>query len=480
MSEFRYAAASIVLSDDAKPRIMLVRRNPELRFMGGHHAFPGGSIGEEDREAAQVLGLGEADEIAAIHAAAREVFEETGLLLSEGPLPDLDKVKAARIDVLNDERPFLDVLGEFGHKLNPERFVDAGLWVTPKFSPIRFHTRYFMVRHEGPSYDEVIEGEIVGVDWFTAQEARRHWRAGDIRISTPIAYVLQHLARMPLPEVLEPLRRTSVRETGDPARFEMRCGIHLLPLITPTLPPAQFTNCIVVGEDDLYIIDPGCHDEREQDHLIEHIDRLIAIGGKPAAIVLTHSHVDHVGGAQRLREHYGIPLWAHRATDDQLDFRIDRHIEDNEVIEVPGQPSWRLRAVHTPGHDPGHLAFIEETTRSLIGGDMIANPGTIVISQEYGGDMTEYLASIDRLLEEEFNIIYPSHGMPITKPKDRLQELKAHRLEREAKVKAALEEGHRSIEELLPVVYADTPKEAWPLATHSLRAHLARLGVDLD
>jgi endoribonuclease LACTB2 len=159
---------------------------------------------------------------------------------------------------------------------------------------------------------------------------------------------------------------------------------------------------------------------------------------------------------------------------------IDRFIADNDILPVAGNPDWRLRALHTPGHDPGHLCFLEETTRTMICGDMIANGSTIIISQKYGGDMDAYLRSLERMLGEDFDLMIPGHGMVFfEEPKRIVQHYIEHRLAREAKIQAALEAGERTLAGLLASAYADTPKELWPLAEHSLRAHLARLGVEL-
>src|SRR5207245_3788558 len=84
---------------------------------------------------------------------------------------------------------------------------------------------------------------------------------------------------------------------GEPiAEVEMRPGIVLVPLRTPTLPPATHTNCYVVGGDEVVVIDPASPYEEEQallDRIVEH--RTIR------EIWLTHLHNDHVGGANHLK-----------------------------------------------------------------------------------------------------------------------------------------------------------------------------------
>jgi glyoxylase-like metal-dependent hydrolase (beta-lactamase superfamily II) len=292
-----------------------------------------------------------------------------------------------------------------------------------------------------------------------------------------VAYVLGRLAAFPFPEVLEHLRYAGGHRPDRPTRMEFHRGIYLLPLLSPTLPPATHTNCVIVGERELVAIDPGAHNPEEIDLLKGQLDELMEQGGRLMAVLLTHSHIDHIGGAAFLRETYGAPVWAHEAAAAQLDFPVDRYLCDGEVVRVAGDPDWRLRCLHTPGHDPGHLCYLEETTRTLIAGDMMANPGTIVIAKGLGGDMTLFIESLERLIGEGYDLILPGHGMPMSRGREKVRKHLEHRLWREAKIKAALDAGASRIEELLEKAYDDTPKEAWPFAEQSLRAHLDRLGV---
>lgn len=479
----RPAAAAIILSAGPTPEVLLGRRNKGVAFMGGHHVFPGGRI-EEEPGHERVRGVADIEEAKAIFATVREAFEETGLLLTLGEAPSEAARRKAREDLHAGKRGFASILEEFGQAIDGASFRTAGLWITPPFSPIRFHTRYYLHVHEGPRYESVSseDGEIVALDWFPPAEARRQWHQGAIHISTPIAYVLRHLAAYPVEEALPWLRRTPDQEPGSPHGFEPRCGINILPLKTKTLPPATHTNCVIVGEDELYIIDPGAEDPAEQAQLDRHIERLELLGGRVTAIVLTHAHPDHVSGAAHLQERYRVPVWAHEACQEQLQMPLDRRLRDNEVIEIAGALPWRLRCLHTPGHDPGHLSFFEETTRTLLCGDMMANPGTILIAPAYGGDMTRYLDSLERLAGLDFSFTIPAHGLPLWSGggRERLLELIAHRLEREQKIQAAYDSGARTVAEMIAHAYDDTPVEAWPLAEHQLLAHCIRLRIDLE
>ena len=168
--------------------------------------------------------------------------------------------------------------------------------------------------------EELIEGEIVGLEWLTPAEARTRWLRGEIKLSTPVAYTLRQLAAVGLPRALAYLARGTERVPGEHNWFEIRRGITLIPVKSPTIPPATHTNCLIVGEEALYVIDPGAGDEAEVGHLRRQIDHLIEIGGKIEAILLTHSHPDHTCAADELRSAYGVPIMAHPAAADQLSF----------------------------------------------------------------------------------------------------------------------------------------------------------------
>lgn len=460
--------------------VLMGRRNLALRFMGGHHCFPGGRI-DDDEDLERISGYPDDELGRAIKAAAREAFEETGLLLVSGTLPDAELLRKARIELLDEGRPFTDILSEFDLHVNAEDFAPAGAWLTPGQSPIRFDTRYFLAHHPPGQREELIEGELVSLDWFQPHEARKHWHEGTIQIPDPVSVTLHHLAALPHPEYLPLMQRSNDRVPGTPSRFEVRRGITAVALKTATIPPAATTNCLLIGEEEILVFDPGSDDPEELAHLKSEIDHLIALGGRVGAVVLTHSHPDHIAGVDFVTNEYGVPVWAHRVVDSRVDFNIDRHIEDDEVLELPGDPGWRLRALHTPGHDPGHLSFYEETTRTIICGDMIANPGTIVVSEAYGGSMNEFLASLERLMTfEDADLILPAHGMPQGDPVDQLKKHHGHRLWREGKISDAYEAGARTKDALLAAAYDDAPKEALPLAEHAMQSHLTRLGLTLD
>src|ERR1700761_7387308 len=128
--------------------------------------------------------------------------------------------------------------------------------------------------------------------------------------------------------------------------------IRVVPLRTPTLPPATHTNCYLIGAGaSVIVIHPASPYDDEQARLDDFVQ---AHNLRPSEIVLTHHHVDHVSGATALAARHGIGVAAHAETAKRLRGRVtvDRLLDEGD--ELPGG----LRAVHTPGHAPGHLCFV--------------------------------------------------------------------------------------------------------------------------
>ncbi len=473
----RRAAAGIVHRGG---EVLLARRNDAIPFMGGHHVFPGGSMDKAD-DPAYVIGAKNTASGKSIFAVARELFEETGLLLARGTAPGLETLRKARSALHAGEIPFAGILERHGLRINAADFTPAGEWITPAFSPMRFHTDYYACAYSGEFSGEPLgpDGEIVEVEWMTPSEARRRWHLHQIKLSTPVAFILRHLAVLPMDEALPWLCKATGRHPDMPNLFETRPGITIIPVRTNTRPPAAYVNCVVLGEEELYVVDPGVADTWERQHLDDVLDHLLGLGHHVGAVLLTHPHGDHVGATEFFRVKYHAPVWAHAATAQELPFPVNRLLHDGEVMPIEGDPEWRVRCLHTPGHHPGHMCYLEETTHTLLCGDMMANPGTILISPDYGGDMNAYLQSLERLLQEDIEFTVPAHGWPTFREsgKDHLRWTLEYRLKREEKIKSALASGIQTMQELLERVYEDTPRTAWPLAEHQLRAHLARLGI---
>jgi endoribonuclease LACTB2 len=244
-------------------------------------------------------------------------------------------------------------------------------------------------------------------------------------------------------------------------------GVRVLALRTPTLPPAAHTNVYLIGPDDgpVAVVDPGSPYPEQQAIL----DRTL-VRSPPVAVLLTHHHGDHVGGATALAERWQIPIAAHPLTARRLAGKVAV-----TQLVADGDYAYGATAVATPGHADGHLCYaIGDAT---IAGDMVAGIGTILIDPSEG-DMAVYLASLERLLALPAMTLLPAHGPAIRDGHGKLREYLAHRRMREAMVEAALRDAPRPVSELVADAYRDTPRALWALAERSLLAHLVKLARD--
>lgn len=247
-------------------------------------------------------------------------------------------------------------------------------------------------------------------------------------------------------------------------------GVTRVPVRTPTLPPATHTNCLLVGDRRVAVIEPASPYPDQQ----RAIDRAIAKhGGQVVAVLITHHHQDHVGYAGALRDRLGVPLYAHRETAARVDFAVDRMLDDGDVVDLGD--GMALEAIFTPGHAPGHLVYLERRSGIAHAGDMVAGKGTILIDPSDSGDMTKYLDSLERLALIGAEALVPAHGPVLRDPVGVCRQLVEHRKMRERKVVAAIGTEGGTVGEVLARAYDDTPMLLWPLAARSLEAHLVKL-----
>jgi endoribonuclease LACTB2 len=478
VSDIAPAASVLLTRGRGSPQVFVVRRAAALRFFGGFVAFPGGRVDSAD---------------AAIPpdpqrtAAARELFEETGVLIArraDGSFPagGAELVRLRR-DLLDERLSFADVLRSCQATIHAEDFQPACHLVTPPFTPNRFDTRFFVAAlpWEAGQEAEVWPGELADGRWETAVEMLNQWQMGSELVAPPTVTILEVLRGQPihrLPELIAPLQASLDAGTIPPIYFAP--GVRMIPLRCHGLPPSAYTNAFLVGREKTYLLDPGPTDSVEQKHLFDILDAEISAGRSLTAIVLTHHHPDHIGAAAVCAERYQIPVWAHLWTAEALydKVRISHTLNDGDRLDLgtapDGSEDWHLRAIHTPGHAPGHLAFYDPQYRLLFAADMVSTLSSIVIAPPEG-DIAVYLDSLRRLLTLECRLLLPSHGSPTAQARKVLEDAIEHRRKREAMLLAALSETPQTIADLTLELYKGVPSNLIRLAELQMLAGLQKL-----
>lgn len=302
-------------------------------------------------------------------------------------------------------------------------------------------------------------------------------QAGVAHAAAPGGARFVEIARATASFELEPLSRAALAGLGapvDPPGCVRLCpGVRVIPVVTPTLPPATRTNVWVVGEESLVVLDPASPHVGEQRRLAETLE---ALGRPVERVVLTHHHRDHVAGARALADRFGVPVAAHAVT---AALTADAGVTETLVeADRVGRGQHALTAIFTPGHAPGHLCFHHGASGAVVAGDMVAGTGTILVDPDEGS-MTAYLASLERLRAFTPAALLPAHGPPILDADAKLVEYREHRLMRERRVVDALAgTGPATPRELVSYVYADVSPALYGLAERSLLAHLIKLVED--
>ncbi|HIG10994.1 MAG TPA: MBL fold metallo-hydrolase [Planctomycetes bacterium] len=483
LPKMRHSSAVLLTrGEGVELEVFLVERAPELRFFGGFWALPGGVVEGLDRRGETEIKL----EISA-RSALRELFEETGILAGSLAAAVAPKRRAElRAELLSSDAQgsrWWDLAGAVDRAVGDLRLICQ--FQTPLFAAVR-HTTPFFHLHLPLGQEPVIErGELVDGRFFRPEDLVSAWRRGELPVAPPVLYLLGMLRSGDLEDFHRRAKEAGAAVAGGQlhrARFSP--GLMLAPLLTDTLPPALTTNAIFVGEERVYLVDPATTDPHEQERLFETMGRWIAAGRKFLGLLLTHHHADHIGAVEATARRFGLAVMAHPETLRRLEFLgaqdgvVLNHGDELDLGHSPdGRGGWRLAVHHTPGHAPGHLVFIENRYRAAIVGDMVSTLSTIVIDPPEG-HMATYMASLRYLKDQKIGTLYPAHGPAHIFGDDLLGQYIEHRAEREAQLRLGLERGLATLDELLAVVYSDTPRELHSVARRSLLAGLIKLGEE--
>lgn len=532
-------AATLLLLREAEgaPEVFMLQRTASAVFLPGAYVFPGGALDADDaseRAFSRVRGLDDAQASARLGlpagglaywvAAARECFEESGILLAfdrdDRPVEPrrVDDLERLRRELNAGSLSFSEFLANEDLYIHAQEIAYYSHWITAPGRPRRFSTRFFVACAPAGQHGAHDRSETVHSVWVSARDALARGEKKEIELIYPTRSTLADLAGFRAPgEILEHAKGLGDIEVNaacwaldhegsqrlfrraDPPYFEIHWSdpeekgntcfviqpgipkrldryVTRITAPNPGVMTGPGTNTYLVGEKDLAVIDPG-------PALDAHVAKILEAGAGPGSsrirwILATHTHLDHSPAVAALKAATGAEVLgrpAPRGGSQDASFVPDRVLGHGDRLDLGGLC---LRALHTPGHASNHLCYLLEETKMLFTGDHVMQGSTVVINPP-DGDMRTYLASLESLLAIDVAIFAPGHGYLIGAPHKEVRRLIAHRLAREAKVVAALRRlgaaGPIPAEELVKAAYDEVSPRLHPVAMRSLAAHLDKL-----
>jgi glyoxylase-like metal-dependent hydrolase (beta-lactamase superfamily II) len=275
---------------------------------------------------------------------------------------------------------------------------------------------------------------------------------------------------------------------------QLRTDLWSVPLPMPVSPLRYTSVYVLASKSGLTLIDAGWGGDASWDALCDGLQGMSASIADVQGVLVTHQHFDHIGLARRVREASGAWIALHPADRDAIirpEFRDpavafpaevrwlvslgasaeeaarlsggtdrfavratvaipDRLIEDGEDVNVPG---WSLRAVHTPGHTPGHLCFVDEKSQLVFAGDHVLpriSPHIAADRREGADALGDYLSSLVKIGKHPSNEVLPAHEWRFRGLRERTEQLAEHH--------------ERRLAELLQVVQRLPGSVPWELA----------------
>jgi glyoxylase-like metal-dependent hydrolase (beta-lactamase superfamily II) len=257
-----------------------------------------------------------------------------------------------------------------------------------------------------------------------------------------------------------------------PAFADIADGVRRIVAPNPSVMTGPGTNTYLVGEAEVAVIDPGPANAG-------HIENILSESKASVRWILaTHTHPDHSPGVALLAAQTGADVLGIPAPDgahQDETFAPTRILSDGDILETD---EFRLEAVHTPGHASNHLCYRHAGLNWLFTGDHVIDGSTVVIDPP-DGNMKQYIESLERCKALGCDALAPGHGEVIEDPARVIDWIVTHRLEREAKVLAAVVANPGlTTRELVPHVYTDVDPKLHGWAERSLLAHVLKLEED--
>jgi len=238
------------------------------------------------------------------------------------------------------------------------------------------------------------------------------------------------------------------------------------------------SNNYFVGDpaEGMILIDTGDHNREWTRHILAYYADL----GRPkiTAIAITHGHVDHYGGVDKLYDAMLAPVRVHPKLVKTMQTLVPKEmvvpLRSREVLRTGGDTA--LRALFTPGHAVDHVCYHLAAERVLFTGDTILGSSSATM-----GDLFSYMKSLQLLLHYRHDYIGPAHGAVVPPPRGRrlVQWYIDHRNEREQEVLTSLGKGLTKVEDMVRDIYPKNLKKGLREgAGRNVRTHLGKLIKD--
>ena len=236
----------------------------------------------------------------------------------------------------------------------------------------------------------------------------------------------------------------------------------------------------VPGENGGVLIDAGHGEEEVSERVIDALNTLRGNDPAPAVLLITDRFGEHCGGAATLKAAFpGMVVHAGAgdidAINEETGGAVDVPLNGGETFDLGGGRT--IHAIATPGHVGGSMCYLLQPDGVLFSGDCVLSRGTTAVHLDQGGDMAAYVASLQKLAEQNANLLLSFHGSPVTDPAAKLAELIGHRNSRDAAILECLRDGVTDVDAMRERLYgaANLEEWRWNLAREQIIAHLLKL-----